>query len=46
MTIPDDHSGIIAGFNATIRFLKRLVWPAFFLTLLLILILTNSRSAQ
>jgi hypothetical protein len=44
MTLPDDHSGIIAGFNATVRFLKWLVWPALFVTLALILILTNARS--
>jgi hypothetical protein len=42
--LPDDHSGMIAGFNKAVRLLKRLIWPALFLTLALILILTNARS--
>jgi hypothetical protein len=42
---PDDHSGIIAGFHATIRFLKRATWVGLFVALVLILTLT-ARSAQ
>lgn len=44
LDFPDDPHGYIAGFNATVRFLKYLIWPALFVALALILILP--RSAQ
>lgn len=43
--LPDDHSGIIAGFNKAVRALKRIFWVGIFITLVLILTLT-ARSAQ
>lgn len=42
---PDDHSGIIAGFNKSIRVLKRILWVGVFVALVLILTL-SARSAS
>lgn len=41
MTLPDDHSGLIAGVNKTIRALKRIAWVGIFIVLVLILTLTD-----